>query len=143
MACRLLRDLLPGPVTVVLRRRADAPLSPDLNPGVATIGRLWLARAVRRQNTVVCGLHTRGATHLAVPLPRRGMHTFASGLCFHFSARNLVVRSSANDTSEVLPTGVRVPDNGFARDVCRGAGGALALTSANISGATSPLQVRN
>lgn len=37
--------------------------------------------------------------------------------------------------------GVRVPDQGFAREVCRRAGGALALTSANLSGATSPLQV--
>jgi tRNA A37 threonylcarbamoyladenosine synthetase subunit TsaC/SUA5/YrdC len=38
--------------------------------------------------------------------------------------------------------GVRVPDQGFAREVCRRAGGALALTSANPSGGTSPLQVR-
>ena len=36
--CRLLRALLPGPVTVVLRRRSDAPLAADLNPGVETIG---------------------------------------------------------------------------------------------------------
>lgn len=34
----LLRRLLPGATTVVLRRRGDAPLSPDLNPGVETIG---------------------------------------------------------------------------------------------------------
>ena len=38
--------------------------------------------------------------------------------------------------------GVRVPDHGFTREVCRRAGGALALTSANLSGSTSPLQVR-
>lgn len=37
--CRLLRELLPGPVTVVLQRRADAHLSPYLNPGVETIGK--------------------------------------------------------------------------------------------------------
>jgi hypothetical protein len=37
-ACRLLRALLPGPVTVVLRRRPGAPLAADLNPGVETIG---------------------------------------------------------------------------------------------------------
>ncbi len=34
----LLDDLLPGPVTVLLTRRSDAPLCPALNPGVATIG---------------------------------------------------------------------------------------------------------
>ena len=47
--------------------------------------------------------------------------------------------------SQDLPlrrAGVRVPDQGFAREVCRRAGGALALTSANFSGGTSPLQVR-
>lgn len=46
---------------------------------------------------------------------------------------------------KILPlrqAGVRVPDQGFAREVCRRAGGALALTSANFSGGTSPLQVR-
>ena len=34
----LLSRLLPGPVTVVLPRRADAALSPELNPGTSTIG---------------------------------------------------------------------------------------------------------
>ena len=34
----LLGALLPGPVTLVLSRRADAPLSAALNPGVRTIG---------------------------------------------------------------------------------------------------------
>jgi len=34
----LLSRLLPGPVTVVLPRRADAPLSPELNAGTSTIG---------------------------------------------------------------------------------------------------------
>ena len=33
-----LEALLPGPVTVLLARRADAPLTAALNPGVATIG---------------------------------------------------------------------------------------------------------
>ena len=36
-------------------------------------------------------------------------------------------------------TGIRVPDSGFIREVCRRHGGALALTSANLSGAASPL----
>jgi 2',5'-phosphodiesterase len=36
----LLNDLLPGPVTVLLMRRGDAPLSALLNPGVATVGEL-------------------------------------------------------------------------------------------------------
>ncbi len=34
----LLRALLPGPVTVVLRRRSDAPLASELNPGIPTLG---------------------------------------------------------------------------------------------------------
>ena len=34
----LLAQLLPGPTTVVLPRRPDAPLSPELNPGTSTIG---------------------------------------------------------------------------------------------------------
>ncbi|KAK9846341.1 hypothetical protein WJX81_001906 [Elliptochloris bilobata] len=34
----LLAALLPGPVTLLLSRRADAPLCAELNPGVATIG---------------------------------------------------------------------------------------------------------
>lgn len=34
----LLEDLLPGPVTVVLKKKADAPLSPALNSGLQTVG---------------------------------------------------------------------------------------------------------
>lgn len=36
--------------------------------------------------------------------------------------------------------GIRIPNHGFAREVCRGAGGALALTSANPSGALAALE---
>lgn len=36
-----------------------------------------------------------------------------------------------------------MPDNGFVRDVCRNAGGALALTSANLSGQPSSLTVED
>lgn len=42
----LLRQLLPGATTVVLRRRPDAPLSPGLNPGVDTIGELRSAAEI-------------------------------------------------------------------------------------------------
>lgn len=70
----LLQDLLPGPFTVLVTRRKNAPLHPDLNPGVASIG-------------------------------------------------------------------IRVPDNAFIREVCREHDGALALTSANLSGTTSTLRV--
>lgn len=72
----LLRALLPGQVTVVVRRRPEAPLSKNLNPGMPTVG-------------------------------------------------------------------IRVPDNGFVRDVCRNCGGALALTSANLSGQPSSLSVHD
>ncbi len=34
-----------------------------------------------------------------------------------------------------------MPEHGFAREVCRRAGGAIALTSANLSGQSSPLEV--
>ena len=37
--------------------------------------------------------------------------------------------------------GIRVPANGFIRDVCRLHGGALALSSANISGGRSPVEI--
>eukprot|EP00892_Ulva_mutabilis_P008163 jgi/Ulvmu1/5719/UM024_0071.1 len=70
----LLGALLPGPVTVVLPRRADAPLSERLNPGRAGVA-------------------------------------------------------------------VRVPDSGFVRDVVRGVGGPVVLTSANRSGQASTVSV--
>lgn len=34
----LIEDLLPGPVTLLLTRRAEAPLAEELNPGVEAIG---------------------------------------------------------------------------------------------------------
>ena len=40
-------------------------------------------------------------------------------------------------------TGVRIPDSDFIRGVCRDHGGAIALTSANTSGSTSPLCVND
>ena len=39
--------------------------------------------------------------------------------------------------------GVRIPESDFIRDVCRQHSGAIALTSANLSGATSPLCVND
>ncbi|DBA96565.1 TPA: hypothetical protein ACH3X1_015434 [Trebouxia sp. C0004] len=73
---QLLQQLLPGPVTLILQRRQEAPLCAELNPGLETIG-------------------------------------------------------------------VRIPDADFIRGVCRDHGGAIALTSANISGAASPLCVND
>ena len=35
---QLLQQLLPGPVTLILRRRQEAPLCAELNPGLETIG---------------------------------------------------------------------------------------------------------
>ncbi len=45
--------------------------------------------------------------------------------------------------SLVCCSGVRIPDSDFIRGVCRDHGGAIALTSANISGAASPLCVND
>lgn len=70
----LLEALLPGPLTVLLKKKSGAPIAAALNPGVATLG-------------------------------------------------------------------VRIPDNKFIRAVCRQHRGALALTSANISGQKSSLCV--
>jgi len=49
-------------------------------------------------------------------------------VCLHFNAH-------------AISAGIRVPANGFIRDVCRLHGGALALSSANISGGRSPIDV--
>lgn len=70
----LLEDLLPGPVTLLLQRRPDAPLAAQFNPGVGAIG-------------------------------------------------------------------IRIPDSAFIRAVCRQHRAALALTSANISGSMSSVDV--
>ena len=48
-------------------------------------------------------------------------------------------RSLASHAEHSLLAGVRIPDNNFIRGVCRGLGRPLALTSANLSGAPSPL----
>ena len=52
----LLSRLLPGPVTVVLPRRADAPLSPELNPGTSTIGAIAFV-AASCKNPGLQGMH--------------------------------------------------------------------------------------
>ena len=69
----VLTDLLPGPVTLLLTKRSDAPLAPELNPGTSLIG-------------------------------------------------------------------IRIPDHQFLRAVCRQHKGALALTSANVSGGRSSVE---
>ncbi|KAJ7528893.1 hypothetical protein O6H91_15G024400 [Diphasiastrum complanatum] len=71
----LLRELLPGPVTVILQRGNNSLLDKSLNPGILSIG-------------------------------------------------------------------VRIPDSDFIRLVARSFGGALALTSANLSGQPSTIEVR-
>ncbi|KAL8133517.1 uncharacterized protein LOC141712580 [Apium graveolens] len=73
---RLLDNLLPGPVTVVLRRGDSSILEKSLNPGLNSIG-------------------------------------------------------------------VRVPDSNFVRLIARGSGSALALTSANLSGKPSSVDIKD
>lgn len=72
----LLETLLPGPVTLVLRRGESSMLEKSLNPGLDSIG-------------------------------------------------------------------VRVPDSNFIRDIARGLGSALALTSANLSGQPSSVCIKD
>lgn len=43
----------------------------------------------------------------------------------------------------ICNAGVRIPDSDFIRGVCQQHGGAIALTSANLSGALSPLCVND
>lgn len=54
----LLRALLPGPVTVVLKRRPDAPLAAQLNPGIATLG---VPAAVKHCSTFTASFPSRVA----------------------------------------------------------------------------------
>jgi 2',5'-phosphodiesterase len=71
----LLEGLLPGAVTLLLARRADAPLSPALNPGVAALGvRIPAAaflRAAARQH--------RGALALTSANPSGAPSSVAAG----------------------------------------------------------------
>lgn len=64
------------------------------------------------------------------------------GLCLHMRlAWGHFVKYKyrcSNFDAIFLCAGIRVPDSAFIRAVCREHGGAVALTSANISGATSP-----
>ncbi|PKU79501.1 hypothetical protein MA16_Dca000847 [Dendrobium catenatum] len=76
LPCGLLDGLLPGPVTIVLRRDDSSILEKSLNPGLDSIG-------------------------------------------------------------------VRVPDNNFIRAIARGSGGALALTSANLTGQASSISPKD
>lgn len=59
---------------------------------------------------------------------------------FGISCRSLALQSVAIPLDNA---GVRIPESDFIRDVCRGNGGAIALTSANLSGATSPVCVND
>ena len=59
----LLTRLLPGPTTVVLRRLADAPLSPELNPGTDTVG---TARFLICRGLVTCLPAAPARKHCAV-----------------------------------------------------------------------------
>ena len=49
----------------------------------------------------------------------------------------------SHTNTRMFVAGVRIPDHEFMRAVCRSHGGAIALTSANISGGTSPLCVND
>lgn len=44
---------------------------------------------------------------------------------------------------QLFHAGIRVPDSDFIRGVCRARGGAIVLTSANISGGSSPTDLKD
>lgn len=92
-------DLLPGPVTVIVKRRKHAPLAAELNPGVDSIGIRVPDNDFIRE--------VRGGTR---------------------------IRGTEGD-------GTAARDPNAIPQVCRQHDGAIALTSANLSGGTSPLEV--
>lgn len=56
---QLLQQLLPGPVTLILKRKEDAPLCADLNPGLETIGG-FVSRKLGCVCLAACCLHLSG-----------------------------------------------------------------------------------
>ena len=71
-------------------------------------------------------------------------HGRASRLECAFQALPLFsVNSKLTDAETAARIGIRVPDSSFIREVCQQHGGALALTSANLTGAASPVCVND
>lgn len=107
----LLARLLPGPVTVLLKRKQLAKLAASLNPGVETIG----------------------ASRVSSPVQLRSRHRIGS---YGVSARSEV-------RVALLGAGIRVPDSSFIQELCAAYQSAIALTSANVSGAESSLRIED
>lgn len=103
----LLDSLLPGPVTVVLKRGA-----------VTTLCFLVLSNTCLEQTEALIILFIY--------------------LCL---GENSILEGSLNPGLDSI--GVRVPDLDFIRSIARGAGSALALTSANLSGQPSSVSVKD
>lgn len=59
---QLLQQLLPGPVTLILRRKEGAPLCAELNPGLETIGGFVQHEAVFHQLVSTCCLQFASIT---------------------------------------------------------------------------------
>ena len=122
----LLGQLLPGPVTLLLSRQSHAPVCVELNPGVELIGELCVKRLVPPQ-------------WLCMDKPLWLIHALQA-LPLAFVIR---LTSKLTDVESAAYAGIRVPDSPFIRAVCRQHGGALALTSANLTGAASPVCVND
>ena len=61
-------------------------------------------------------------------------------ICLHLGEDSILERSLNPGLDSI---GVRVPDLDFIRSIARGAGSALALTSANLSGRPSSVSIRD
>jgi len=103
----LLDSLLPGPVTVVLKRGAVTTLC----------------------SLVLCSIYLKQAQALIILF-----------ICLHLG-ENSILETSLNPGLDSI--GVRVPDLDFIRSIAHGAGSALALTSANLSGQPSSASVKD
>ena len=60
---------------------------------------------------------------------------------FFFSGESSILEKSVNAGLDSV--GVRVPDSDFIRKIARGSGSALALTSANLSGQPSSVDIND
>jgi len=103
----LLHSLLPGPVTVVLKRGSDT------RPFFLVLSNIYLN------------------LNEALSIQR---------ICLHLGEDSILERSLNPGLDSI---GVRVPDLDFIRSIARGAGSALALTSANLSGRPSSVSIRD
>lgn len=107
---------------------------------IEAISALYAIKQRPRQKAIPVLLHDAAAArHVAGPLPRAAVALadafWPGGLTMIVPARsNLPLPLTTLDAQGQRTVAIRVPDHPLARAIIAGAGGALAVTSANISG---------